>query len=537
MASLPDKKIIVALRMISSHELTWLAIILIGLFFTYYQSLSNSFLYWDDYFQVTQITKSDQLNSADLKHIFTIQSNVIGMYQPLTTLFFYLEKNILKVSWSTHHTISLLWHCLNVLLVYYLTKLISKNKLQALIVSALFAFSPINTEAIVWISARSTLISSSFLLFSAICYWHFLNSDKKRLFYLLSLTTFILALLAKAPAVILVPILLIMDYLTTRKITNSLVRLLPFFSIAIIFVAIAVFVRSTSHVIPRDLPDYNLFQLFTINLASVSFYFQRIITPLQPLALEPYPSLLRHMLPFSQYVYAFITIIASVVIIFISKKSRLVTIVGLVYLLSLLVFAKWDHSSTPFIADRYLYLPALAIFYGFAIAVRLLIKRWPQITIALGCYLILLAFLSNITSAYWQNDLSYWDYIIGRHPDFALAYSNRAWTHTINKNYKSALDDYYQCNKLDSENSFCLLNSSTILLDVYQQAQQALALAQRASQLDPLSDAPYYRLALTKQALGDRNEALVNIRRALAINDSNLDYQALLQNLIKLPIN
>ena len=62
-----------------------------------------------------------------------------------------------------HHAISLLLHCLNAVLLFFLLRAGTGFLWRSFFVSLLFALHPFNVESVAWISERKTLLCTLFL--------------------------------------------------------------------------------------------------------------------------------------------------------------------------------------------------------------------------------------------------------------------------------------------------------------------------------------------------------------------------------------
>lgn len=511
-----------------------LVLIISGLL-VYAQSFENGLLYWDDYFQISTNFFVQAPNWSNLQSLFKFETNSLGMYQPLTTLFIALQKIIFSDGWIGFHFSSFFLHLINAYLLAYLLNKYFKDKLIAQLCALLFLIAPSNVETVAWISAQSTLLYTFFGLISLIFYHRFIITTNKYqtgtiLYYTLALFSFILAVLAKAPAIAFVPIIFLLDLQQSKKVIISSLRTLPFIIISLATVSVAYYIRHLSHSTPWDLISYSTWQYLLINLSSYGWYLQKILVPYTATGLEPYPSFLNASDWWRSIIPATIGSLGVVSLIIYRRYQRYFW-AGLIFYGTLIVFSKWDQSSTPFIADRYLYLSALPIYYLIATFIVKSLQKFPLSKYLVGAYFIYLIFLASIFTNYWNNDYSAWTMVIDKHPDFARAYANRAETLFKIKKFDLALEDYQKCSQLDPSNFSCLGNQGVILHDVYHQTEKALELAERASEINPLADGAYYRIALAKLKLGDVVGAKLALKKALIIAPETMEYQNLEQKL------
>ena len=157
----------------------------------YWPLTSNRFIYWDDYFQFLGNPAFHQITWAGLLAIFRPDNNPLGMYQPLATAIFTATYQLFGPSPLPFHLLSLLFHLLNILLVFWLLNKLSRRFWPSFITSAFFALHPVQVESVAWISAFSNLLWSSAALSAMIIYLYHLKQPKKwqlALIYLLTLS-------------------------------------------------------------------------------------------------------------------------------------------------------------------------------------------------------------------------------------------------------------------------------------------------------------------------------------------------------------
>lgn len=142
-----------------------------------------------------------------------------GLYRPLTTLSFLLNYTILGNGADTigYHTANWLLHALNSILVFYLVTVIFRSTRAGFASGILFACQPANTEAVTCILGRPDLLATTLVLLGLFAHlgqaaW----SDRTVVKWLLRLTSWLLlflALLAKESAVVLLPLVVLFDWL------------------------------------------------------------------------------------------------------------------------------------------------------------------------------------------------------------------------------------------------------------------------------------------------------------------------------------
>jgi protein O-mannosyl-transferase len=146
-------------------------------------------------------------------------------YRPLYWLTFALDRQLWgATSVSGFHFTSLLLHWANGLLLFQLLRRIKVSTGTAAISALLWLGLPINTEAVVWISARAYLLSSFFLLLGLLSASLYLRRDKRTTlvcYFLFSLA----AVFSHEQGFLLLPLTLFLIYGTRRDDRATWVKL------------------------------------------------------------------------------------------------------------------------------------------------------------------------------------------------------------------------------------------------------------------------------------------------------------------------
>lgn len=195
-------------------------IVLLVTFLVYLNSFGNAFV-WDDLNNIVgnntligPLRLRDIFLKSSAAQIFHPHANgsiltgseAIGLeaYRPIPYLTLYLDWFFWKDNPLGYHLTNLAFHLACVILVFLLTKRLTRSKKLSFLCALLFAVHPVHTEAVTYISGRSDILCG-FFIFSAFYLWlracDYLKI--KRVIYLLAgLFSFLLALLSKEIALI-----------------------------------------------------------------------------------------------------------------------------------------------------------------------------------------------------------------------------------------------------------------------------------------------------------------------------------------------
>jgi len=133
-------------------------------------------------------------------------------YRPLMRVDFMMDSIFFQknpIGWHLH---SIMIHAINSACLFLVLEAIQKNKFISVMTAVLFAVSPLGNENISWISARTHILASFFLLTSLLMSIYFLKS-KHYLFLVISILLFIAGLMTyeaviSLPGIVLVYVLL-----------------------------------------------------------------------------------------------------------------------------------------------------------------------------------------------------------------------------------------------------------------------------------------------------------------------------------------
>ncbi len=240
---------------------------------------------WDDNDQILINDSVHHLSWKNIKSYFS--EPVLQSYQPLATLSFAIEYFFVKEAPFLYHFDNLLIHLLNVFLLFFLLqKLKVFSKFKILFITAIFALHPMQVETVAWVSTRSNLIYTLFLLVSSIFYVGYLKKPSQKWgFYALSLLCFLGALLGKSAAIILPAILLLIDYLLRQKseIKKVIIEKIPFLIIALIFGFYSLQTREVASGLVDTFSGqlgYNFYDRILVAAYSFLFYIFKFVFPI-----------------------------------------------------------------------------------------------------------------------------------------------------------------------------------------------------------------------------------------------------------------
>ncbi|MGO8989653.1 MAG: tetratricopeptide repeat protein [bacterium] len=185
---------------IHNKKALWYSILLLSAvtIAVYSVGLFNGFA-WDDEFIIVKNPATRQITSV--AKLFLDPDVVKPYYRPLSRATYLFDYRLFGMNPSAFHSVNIVIHLLNVILLYLVCSRVATNKISALVAALLFAIHPINTESVNFISARNNLLSLFFSLVSFLILLR--NEGKAGRWPILSAIFFFFGLLCKETAMMM----------------------------------------------------------------------------------------------------------------------------------------------------------------------------------------------------------------------------------------------------------------------------------------------------------------------------------------------
>ncbi len=194
-------------------------------------TLDAQFLGWDDDGNFTQNDSFGDLNGYGVVWAWTTLR--VGVYQPIGWMLYEAQHSLFELRPRGYHVVSQLMHALNVVVLYALVVAVLKRALPreerrdfraihggAAIAVALYAVHPMRVEVVSWTSAQSYMPSALFAMLATLAYLraHPEESPARRGWVIAAWVLAVVAMLAKAPALSLPGVFLILDIYPLRRL-------------------------------------------------------------------------------------------------------------------------------------------------------------------------------------------------------------------------------------------------------------------------------------------------------------------------------
>lgn len=452
------------------------------------------------------VTKNDFVNFDDPEYILNnpnvkdFSSEKIGdifndkiyshSYKPVTVLVWGLTASVFGLNPIAFHAVSLFFHLLVVLLVYFILQYFIKGPpVFIFLLSLIFAIHPTKVESIAWATELKDTLFGFFYLSSFALY---LLYKKKHLFWLMLGAVVFggLALLSKSVAISLPLVIIAVEWLYFKESFKKNISVYIGVILLLLFAGIfygflmgntateqGSFNETAENIIFKN---QGFFDVIIISSYRVVHWILHVIYPvdLLPIYMPPKAFLSGDNIPVLFYMYPLILIGFFAFIYMMYKMLRFPVIL---FLLTLAPGFIITVKGTNFLPDRYLYLPLL----GLVLILGVVIKSFKEnhknvIYLLISILIVILSVLTIKQIKIWENSMVLWSTLIEKSPKVAIAYNNRADLYVKTGELNAALNDYNKAVKNEPEASLFYVNRGGL----------------------------YERLGQDKKALADYNHAL-----------------------------
>jgi len=433
---------------------------------TFLPALQADFVNWDDFDNVVNNPGVHGLGRAQLEWMWT--GAVLGHYIPLTWMSFGLNFILGGLKPWGYHLVNLLLHAANATLLYWIARRLLQAALAgdgrdadgaassvdwgAAVAALLFAVHPLRVESVVWITERKDVLCGFFFLLSVLAYLRASVADTLRPGWrALSLSALAAALLAKASAMPLPAVLLLLDVYPLGRVRRlgwrrCLVEKLPWAVIAAAgaFIALSVVLKGTG---VTGYESYGLGARVAMTAYTFMFYPARWLWPVKLIPLYELPPQLDPLAPrFLVPMAAFILVTGVLVALRRRWPSGLAA--WTLSLLMLLPISGVVHSGHQLAHDRYSYLSGLgfALLAGGGITWLLDARARGRLSAVIArsvlagaaAVLLILAMGTWDQSKVWQDSETLWRWSVDIDPECAVCWNNLGTALTAQKRFAEA---------------------------------------------------------------------------------------------------
>src|SRR5581483_3265650 len=350
-----------------------------------------------------------------------------------------------------YHLTSLLLHCVNAVLFYFLALRLlvlsvgdeasSRLRLTACFAALLFALHPLRVESVAWITERRDVLSGLFFLATLLCYLKAAASDLRRGSWLAAAVIFYaLSLLSKATAMTLPVVLVVLDVYPLRRLGSGRwfapkmrrvwLEKIPFVTLAVIFAVLAFAAQRDAGAL-LTLDNYGFAKRLGQALFAPAFYLWKMIAPID---LSPIYAIPLH-LEKSDWIFFVLGVTVDVavtaVLILYRRRWPGLLAVWISYLALLAPVLGLAQAGPQFAADRYTYLSALGWAILTAGALRYIITQDQRLVRAAAAVVsaaavLVLGALTWRQVQVWSDPLTLWRHAVAAYPRASKAQNSLA---------------------------------------------------------------------------------------------------------------
>ena len=391
------------------YQILLFFILLFISFYIFTPILSAKYATIDDWLMLSS-EKGRAIKVFSVKNVLnTFKSSHEGLYHPIITISYSLEKTIFGLVPEILHFDNIIFHLINSFLTFLIFLKLSNSFWLSFIITALFAVHPTRVEVVAWISARKDLLYTLFYLLSILFYVNTYNSKKIKTCIFLSLLCFALACFSKAMAITLPVILFLIDLYKNNFDKKKIKIYLIYLLIALIFIIVALIVHYSRDYKNIFFTSFNFVVYFINAHFNILFYLDKLLLPIKLYCMYPffYDTL---SMPPAFILYSPTVLYLLIFFSFLSLKKTKVVFYGfLFFLISILPASNIFPIGNFAVADRYTYIPYIGLFFIFAKLILYICNKTNKkinLLVIILCIIIFgwLCYLSYNRTIDWKND-------------------------------------------------------------------------------------------------------------------------------------
>lgn len=414
------------MEFIRRHQTWWqqCSLLLLGLI-AFWPSVAFDFVNWDD---PAYVQHNDLIKSWSRSSLKGIAADVVTRnYAPITIFSFLIDHTIWEMNPSGYHATNVLLHLVNGVLVFFLLQRLTGSVFIAWFTAALFLVHPVQIESVAWISSRKGLLCSLLMLSAMLARMKPDPQVRDDAWYLLLLA---LALLSKAHAVVLPPIVLLYDVLIRRhRIATAMPgHMIPAF-MSLILLLLTMGAQNAVLGGVRQHMSLGLLQIAAVDITILWQYIGMLFWPLDLCVMydPPTAGIWKQVLAGS----VAWTVVSSG--LWLIRRSQPLWVLGSLSFLLLLFPMLNFFRITTLMNDRYLYLPCIVVFAMVAGVLRRIVAitgpRVAHASIIFSCGIkaglsaCAVATCLVLTSHHlpvWRNSDSLWSHALSHYPDMPV---------------------------------------------------------------------------------------------------------------------
>lgn len=490
-----------------------LSLIIVLGFAVYANSLDGQFI-WDDFNLVkdnTYIRNTSNILKLFKTNIGTGADDEYKFYRPLQMLTYMWDYSFWKLNVTGYHLTNTVLHILVALVLYWLVNIIFKDKLLALLISLLFVVHPIHTEAVAYVSGRADSLAALFIF---LCFIFYIKrvEQKRLVFYVLMMASYVLALLSKEYSLILPALILLYHYSFKKKILVK--EFLSITALALCFIVIRFTLLKS--IVKPVIQETTLFQRLPGLFVALANYLKLMALPFN-LHMEHGVELFAFSDP--EVILGIILLISLLVYTYKVKKNTLMS-----FSISWFFIAIFPVSNiypvNAYMAEHWLYLPSIGFFLILAKGLTILYNSKKFKTTSLVIIISLITFYSILTirqNNYWQEPVGFFKRTLQYTDRSPRLYNNLGLIYKDANEYEKAIACYKKAIEVNSEYPEVYNNLGFAYKNIGEY-EKAITFYNKALEIDPKCAKAYCNLGIVYGILGQYEEAISHYKKAIELD-------------------
>ncbi|MDD4894479.1 MAG: tetratricopeptide repeat protein [Candidatus Omnitrophica bacterium] len=500
-------------------------------FCLYFNALNNDFIL-DDHFLITGNTyvknfEIGRIFSTDVFHFHPEDlEDISKYYRPLQLMSYSFEYLFWKLNPFGYRLDNIILQSLNSFLVFLVIYLLFKNKTVALLSGIFFCVLPLQVSVVAFISGRSNLLETLFMLSSLAVFISCVIREENRYYYI-SVLFYIAALLTREGALLLPAYIFICALFLRLGRKKIAITLAPYVIIGLAYIILRnIFMPSDKLGALNSLS----FQDIAVYLSYLHNYLWQLILPLSlKIGLLDNNWFLKPVFYFCSFL-----ILAYLLFEAVFRRNKIIAFGLIAYFIGLLPVIKLRDILIyfgPVLCEHYVYNASIGFCAILAYYMAALLDNYNRLGKAIFIAIVLyFSFLTIITTFNYQNEVTFYKYVLSVDKDNTIAHLNLGNAYYVNKDYKQAINEAERVLRLEpyAWDAYLLLGNISRENNELKKAEE---LYRKAAFLNPKQEIALNNLGLIYKEEGKYADSLAAFNKALAINPES---SAVLRNMAEL---
>lgn len=492
----------------------------------YLPSLRNGFV-WDD----VPLVENPDIRTLDwptVKRVFSTnywQATEVtsGLYRPITALSLHADYQLHGSKPAGFHLTNVLINAAASALVFLVLLEMFSAFGMALIAALFFAAFPMHTENVAWVSGRTDLIATLFMLASLWCYAHWRNRGRPAALAGM-LVCFGAALMGKEIAVVLPAVIAVAEMLPLQRERTRSSRLTGAMATGAMFVLAAFYFVLRHHVLGSAVSQFRRFTTGAVQAVALSFsvvahYAYKLVFPFRLNAESDFPPPATF---WNIHTLVGIAILGATCFALYRWRRHSAFVFGIAVIGLGLAPVLNILPVNQVLAERFLYFPSVGYSLLVALALVALRRRWRlSATIAFAFFLAACSARTVVRIFDWKDELTLFQKTVAVSGNNARARAALGNSLFDRERYDEALNEFRISVRLNPEYApgWSGLARTEAKLGHVEQAHDDML---NATDLDPTNAGDLNSLGILEFQVKQYRDAAESFRRALALQPRHM---------------